>query len=103
MDDHEEPTPEQAAYRANLEQRHAREDSQEFLQVMNLTGYSPRVWFIYLTGRFGASVQFRKPGNKRLTNVSVHADTRAEALEDLAAKVAAILYPDRPRKKGTKE
>lgn len=85
----------EAEYAAYIGRVLRRLDVQDFMQVMNLTGslYSPKVWFVSLTGEFGAEVKATREGNTRPRTIHVFGDTQAEALEKLASAVAAYLYP----------
>ena len=71
----------------------ARDDAQEFMQVINLGANMPTVWFRIIGGDFMPSCQVRRPGNKNWRTIEAIADGRAECLEQLAANVAAYLYP----------
>jgi hypothetical protein len=81
-------------YVAQVNASLATEEAQWFEQVRALEGTCmPKVWHRIFGADFMASACVLKPGNKRRRELKATGSTPNDALEALAGRVAAYLYP----------
>ena len=78
-------------FQRKMNTAYERDDAQEFLQIINLGGHLPKVWFRPLGPDFMASCQVKR--GKVWRGVEATGESRSQCLQNLAAAVAAKLYP----------
>lgn len=77
----------------------AQDDVEEFMQVIRLGGFMPKIWFRVLGPDFMAECSVQREGAKKRHRLTATGPTRAATLEALAGAVAAYLFPDKKVKR----